>query len=205
MGLPFWLVKDTNTAANDGTLNGRNPTGTGYSTSGAGGLSSTTYARWRNWAFRYAGSTTDDLVRKIKRALVFTKFVPPVPYAELSYGEMQREIWTTYRVMEPLERLAETRNDNLGSDVARYMNEVTVGRVPIKLSHYLESNDTNDPLYGVNWKTFRPFIKSGANMRRTGPVQSPTQHDVKTIHYDTWMNYCCYDRRSNWVGSLATT
>lgn len=202
MGIPFWFQKDTNTAANDGTLNGRNPSGF---SGGCGGLSSTTYARWRNWTFRYAAYTTDDLVRKIKRAMVFTKFIPPVPYAELAYGEMQREIWTTYRVMEPLERLAETRNDNLGSDVARYMNEVTVGRVPIKLSHYLEANDTNDPLYGVNWRTFRPFIKSGANMRRTGPVQSPTQHDVKTVHYDTWMNYCCYDRRSNWVGSLATS
>lgn len=202
MGIPFWLQKDTNTATNDGTLNGRDPSGF---TSGAAGVSSVTYSRWRNWTFRYAAYTTDDLVRKIKRALVFTKFTPPVPFPETSYGSGQREIWTTYRVIEPLERLAETRNENLGSDVARYMNEVTVGRVPIKLSHYLEANDTNDPLYGINWKYFRPFVQKGKNMRKTGPVQSPTQHDVKTIHYDTWMNYCAYNRRCHFVGSLATT
>lgn len=202
MGIPFWFQKDTNTATNDGTMNGRDPSGF---TSGRAGVSSTTYAKWRNWTFRYTAYTTDDLVRKIKRALVFTKFIPPVATPELSYGEMQREIWTTYRVMEPLERLAETRNDNLGSDVARYMNEVTVGRVPIKMSHYLEANDTNDPLYGINWGTFRPFVKKGVNMRKMGPVTSPTQHDTKTIHYDTFMNYCCYDLRKNFVGSLATT
>ena len=79
MGIPFWLQKDTNTAANDGTLNGRDPSGF---TTGRGGISSTTYSKWRNWTFRYSAYTVDDLVRKIKRALVFTKFVPPVPTPE---------------------------------------------------------------------------------------------------------------------------
>lgn len=202
MGIPFWLQKDTNTAANDGTLNGRDPSGF---TAGRGGISSTTYSKWRNWTFRYSAYTVDDLVRKIKRALVFTKFVPPVPTPELAYGAAQREIYTTYRVIEPLERLAETRNENLGNDVARYMGQVVVGGVPLRLAHYLEANDSNDPLYGVDWSVFRPFVRKGANMRRMGPMQMPKQHDGKTVHYDTWMNYCCYNLRKCWVGSLATT
>ena len=202
MGIPFWLQKDTNTAANDGTLNGRDPSGF---TTGRGGISSTTYSKWRNWTFRYSAYTVDDLVRKIKRALVFTKFVPPVPTPELAYGAAQREIYTTYRVIEPLERLAETRNENLGNDVARYMGQVVVGGVPLRLAHYLEANDSNDPLYGVDWSVFRPFVRKGANMRRMGPMQMPKQHDGKTVHYDTWMNYCCYNLRKCWVGSLATT
>jgi hypothetical protein len=203
MGIPFWLQKDTNTAANDGTMNGRDPSGF---TGGRGGISSTTYAKWRNWTFRYAAYTTDDLVRKVKRSLVFTKFVNPVPMIkETGYGPMQREIYTTYRVIEPLERLAELRNENHGSDLAKYMGQVTIGGVPLRLAHYLESNDTNDPLYGVDWGVFRPFVRKGANMRRMGPVAMPKQHDGKTVHYDTWMNYCCYNLRKCWVGSLATS
>jgi hypothetical protein len=202
MGIPFWLQKDTNTAANDGTLNGRDPSGF---TAGRGGLSSTTYPKWRNWTFRYSAYTIDDLVRKIKRSLVFTKFVPPVPTPELGYGSAMREIYTSYRVIEPLERLAENRNENLGNDLARYLGQVVVGGVPIRLSHFLEANDTNDPLYGIDWGVFRPFVRKGANMRRMGPIQMPKQHDGKTVHYDTWMNYCCYNLRKCWVGSLATT
>jgi hypothetical protein len=202
MGIPFWLQKDTNTAANDGTLNGRDPSGF---TAGRGGLSSTTYPKWRNWTFRYSAYTIDDLVRKIKRSLVFTKFVPPVPTPELGYGSAMREIYTTYRVQEPLERLCENRNENHGNELAKYMNQVVVGGVPIRLSHFLEANDTNDPLYGIDWGVFRPFVRKGANMRRMGPMQMPKQHDGKTVHYDTWMNYCCYNLRKCWVGSLATT
>jgi hypothetical protein len=202
MGIPFWLQKDTNTAANDGTMNGRNPS---THSAGRGGISSTDYARWRNWTFRYAAYTTDDLVRKVKRALVFTKFVAPVPHPETGYGKSMREIYTTYRVIEPLERLAELRNENLGTDLAKFMGQVTIGGVPLRLAHYLETNDTNDPLYGVDWGVFRPFVLKGCNMRRTGPVAAPKQHTVRTVHYDTQMNYACYNLRKCWVGSLATT
>lgn len=202
MGIPFWLQKDTNTATNNGSLNGLDPSGF---TAGRGGLSSTTYTKWRNWTFRYANYTLDDLVKKVKRSLVFTKFTPPVPDMAIGFGAAQREIYTTYRVIEPLERIAETRNENLGNDVARYMGQVVIGGVPLRLVHYLEANDTNDPLYGVNWGEFRPFVKKGIHRRRTGPVRSPKQHDVMTVHYDTWMNYACYNLRKCWVGSLATS
>jgi len=48
---------------------------------------------------------------------------------------------------------------------------------------------------------FRPFVKTGCNMRRSKPMPAPgnTQHTVKAIHYDTWMNYICYNRRATFV------
>ena len=68
--------------------------------------------------------------------------MPPIQHPNLQQGTSDYEILTTYRVQEPLERLAETRNDNLGS-VARYMNQVTIGGVPLSWVPYLE-NDTSD-------------------------------------------------------------
>lgn len=197
MGIPFWLQKDATTTP-EGGFNGGNPSGFA---AGAAGLSSAAYPRWRNWTFGYTNVSTDDLVRKTKKALAFTQFNAPVPHPELGYGKADYAIYTTYRVQEPLERLAESRNDNLGKDLARYQNATTIGGVPIKWVPYLEANDTSDPFYGINWKVMRPFVKSGANMRRNPPKPAARQHTVREVHIDNWMNYICVNRRATFVGS----
>lgn len=197
-GIPYWLQK--NTSIPEGAFVGGNPAGF---PSGRANVDSNLYPRWRNWAFKYADVTTLDLVRKVKKALAFTYFIAPVPHPELGYGNARHAIYTTYRVQEPLERLAESRNDNLESDVAKYINQVTIGGVPVKWVPYLEANDTSDPLYGINWKVFRPNGKRGAMMRRSKPMPAPghTQHTVRTVHIDNWMNYCATNLRMLWVGS----
>ncbi len=201
MGIPFWIQKDATTTP-EGAFNGGNPTGF---PAGAAGIDSNLYPRWRNWTFGYNDVTTMDMVRKFKRSLAFTNFIPPVPHPELGYGAAAYGAYTTYRVREPLERLAESRNDNLGSDVARYIDAVTIGGVPIKWVPYLENNDTSDPIYGINWKVLRPYVKRGCDMRRSPPMPAPghTQHTVRTIHIDNWMNYINVNRRLCFVGSKA--
>lgn len=199
MGVPFWVRKDASTTV-DGAFNGGNPTATGL-TGGCAGVDSTIYPRWRNWTFGYSATTIDDLVRKVKKAMFNTTFKPPVPHPELGFGKSEQAMYTTYRVAEPLERLAETRNDNLGNDVARYIGSVVIGGVPVKAVPYLEANDSSDPIYGLNWKTFRPYVKRGANMRRSPVKQAPKQHNVRSVFIDNWMNYICVNRRSLFVGS----
>lgn len=197
MGIPFWLQKDASTTPN-GWFGGLDPSGF---SAGRAGVSSTTYPKWRNWTFGYTNPTTDDLVMKVKRAITMTNFMAPVPHPELAFGKSDYTIFTTYRVIEPLERLAETRNQNLGSDVAKYMNQVTIGGVPLRYVPYLEQNDSSDPLYGINWKTFRPYVKKGVDMRRNPPKQAARQHGVFEIHFDNAMNYVCTNLRANFVGS----
>lgn len=192
MGIPFWLQKN----AAEG-FNGGNPSGF---SAGCAGVSSTTYPRWRNYTFTYSAVSPDDLVVSLKKAIAFTHFVPPVPHPELGFGKSDYTIFTTYRVTEPAERLAESRNDNLRADLARYLNQVTVGGIPLKWVPYLEANDTADPLYGVNWRTFRPYVKKNANMRRNPPKPAARQHTVREVHIDNWMQYLCYNRRLNFVG-----
>ena len=197
MGIPFWIKKDATTTVG-GAFNGGNPTGF---SAGAAGISSTTYPRWKNWTFGYTNVSVDDLIAKTKKSMWSTTFTAPVPHPELGYGKADTTIYTTYRVTEPLERLAETRNDNLGGDLARYRDSVTIGGVPVKAVPYLESNDTSDPFYGINWRVFRPYCKTGATMRRTPPRTAAKQHTVREVHIDTWMNYICINRRATWVGS----
>lgn len=190
--LPFWMQADSGTTATDGDFTGGNPTG--YS-GGAAGVDSTVYPKWKNFAFNYVTVSTNDFVKKFKKALVYTKFKAPVPHPQLGYGATDRVAYTTYPVVAECERLAETRNDNLGSDLAKYMNQVTIGGVPLETVMYLTANETDDPVYGVDWGTLRPVFRKGWNMKRSGPREAPHQHNVRKVHYDTSMNYMCYDRR----------
>lgn len=198
MGVPYWIVKDATTTPG-GAFNGTVPSG--HTT--VAGINPTTYDGWRNWSFGYSSITPDDLIKKVKKAMVFTDFEAPVPHPELKYsGSMDRCIYTTYAVVEALERLAETRNENLGSDVARYMNQVTIAGVPVKTSFYLNANDTTDPLYGIDFSVFRPFVQKGLNMYRQN-VKAARQRMVRDVHLDLGMNFACVNRRKCFVGSTS--
>jgi hypothetical protein len=197
MGVPFWLRRSSTSAAGD--FYGANPTATGL-TGGCGNVSTTTYPKWRNWTFTYSAYTIDDLVKKIKKASWATNFQAPVPHPELGFGKSNYVIYTTYNVLDPLERLCETRNENLGGDLAKYLNSVTIGGVPIKAIPYLHYNDTTDPIYGVNWGVFRPYVLSGCWMRKTGPKPAFGQRNVREVYYDNAMNYVCVNRRKTYCG-----
>jgi len=198
MGIPFWLQKNPS-AIPEGGFMGGNPAG--FSVEGAAGVSSVTVPRWRNWTFGFEHVTKDDLVRKTKKALVFTHFKAPVPHPEATFGPKQHEVFSTYRVTDRLETLAESRNDNLGSDVAKYMGQVTIGGVTVEWVPYLEENDLSDPLYGINWAVIRPYSKKGGNMRRSEPKQAADQHTVREVFIDNWMQWICTNRRACFVGS----
>lgn len=192
MGVPFWIQKN----ATEG-FNGGNPSGF---TAGCASVSTTTYPRWKNYTFSYDQVSQDDLVTKVKKALWSTNFMAPNPHPELGYGKSDYNIFTTYDVTAGCEKLAESRNDNLGKDLAVYLGKVTIGGVPMKAVPYLTANDSTDPLYGVNWKVFRPYVKRGASMRRSPPKQAPKQNTVRNVFIDNWMNFICVNRRLNWVG-----
>jgi hypothetical protein len=199
-GIPFWAQKDPTTTPN-GAFNGGNPSGF---TSGCAGVDATVYPKWRNWTFGWDQPTRDDMVKKTKRAIRRTTFKAPVPHPELNYGKTDCQIFTTEYVQENLESLAEDRNDNLGNDVAKYMNTVVIAGIPVQWVPYVDANDDSNPLYGVNFKYFRPYLKSGANMRRSPIKVAAHQHTVRECHIDTWMNYICVNRRCGvWVGNQA--
>lgn len=200
-GIPYWIQKDPGTsgATNSGDYTANVPSG--HTAVGIAGLNPATQARWRNWAFGWEQITRDDFVLKFKRALRYTKFMAPVPFPSTDSGSRRHEAFSTLKVVEGLEALAEDRNDNHGPDVARYMNEVTVAGVPVKHVFHLTETDTTDPVYGIDHAKFQPVCKSDCEMKRHPPKDAPHQHDTKTVHYDNWMNFKCVDRRGLFVGS----
>jgi len=198
-GVPFWIQKSTTTPG--GGFTGGNPSGF---TSGAGGLSSSTYSNWKNWAFNYTSVSRDDCLAKWRKAIAFTNFQAPRNYAELARGgESDWGFYTNYDVVEKLEKLLEGRNDNLGVDLAKYAGSAVFKGNPVVWVPYLQTNDTSDPIYGVNWRTLRYFFRKGKHMVRHAPQKAARQHTVREIHMDNWGNFVCYNRRRNFIGYVA--
>lgn len=199
-GIPFWIQKSTTTPG--GGFTGGNPSGF---TGGAAGIDSSSVSNWKNWAFNYTTASRDDLVAKCRKAIEFCYFLAPKQYSELGGGQADSDwgFFTTYNVLEDLEKLLEGRNDNLGVDLAKYAGSVVLKGNPVTWVPYLQNNDSSNPIYGVNWRVFQYFFRKGKHMLRHSPQKAARQHTVREVHMDNWGNFVCYNRRRLFVGYVA--
>lgn len=197
-GIPFWIQKNSAEG-----FNGGNPAGF---TGGAGGISVSTVPRWKNYTFAYTDVTRDDFVAKVKRAIAMTEFRAPHAFAQLDSKATSWEMWTTYRLLEKLNRYLDSRQDNI-QDVAGKSGKTMISGVPVEWVPRLENSDysgstydATDPIYGVNWSTFEWFAQEGMEMVRTPPQVHPGQHRVRDVFMDSYGNMLNYNRRRNFVG-----
>ena len=109
-GVTYWVVKNATTG-----FNGGNPSGF---SSGAGGLSTSTYPNWANYTANYTNSTKDDLVTKWRAAATKTKFKSPVDFPELKRGGDRYGYYMNYDTIAAIETIGEQQNENLGRDIA---------------------------------------------------------------------------------------
>lgn len=184
-GVDYWMVR-----SNSEGFNGGNPTGF---TSGAAGLDSTTYTRWKNYTAQYVNVDKTDLIRKWRRAATFTNFKPPVDQPSYNRGD-RYGYYMNYDVLGTLEEVLEDQNDNLGNDIASKDGAVMFRRTNCTWVPNLES-DTEDPIYGINWGVFHPCFLSGEYMRESDAEKAPNQHNVVTVYIDNTYNFISKNRR----------
>jgi len=189
-GVLYWIVKN----ATEG-FNGGNPAGF---SAGCAGLSSATYPRWKNWTAQYAAVSKTDLIRKMRKAARFTTFKSPVPQPQYLQGPGQYGIYTNYNVLGTMEEILEDQNDNLGNDVASKDGQTVFRGNPVQWVPFLEDDGT-DPVFGINWGTFKPVFLKGEYLREEPPEKAPNQHTVFEVFVDCTLNFECRDRRRLWV------
>ena len=203
-GLPYWIVKN-----NTEGFNGATPSG--FTT--VGNLNPTTYSRWKNWSAQYTTVSKTDFVRKVRTAMVKTKFRPPVAYESASGQTPSKEgtkaqnrfaLFAGYDLIQPLEELLEGQNDNLGNDVASKDGMVTIRKVPLEYTPYLDENDTKDPIYGVCLDAFKCCVLKGEYLRESPVRHHPTAPRTLLQDIDLTHNFACVDRRQNFVLSTNT-
>lgn len=193
-GVPYWLVRNTAEGFNGGI-----PAGF----SDVGGIVPTTYPRWQNWTNQYAAVTKADFVRKVRKAMTFTDFRPPVPYPSAT-GQNYEDgmtgndwgLYSNYGVVGKLEEILEAQNDDLGNDVASKDGEVMIRRSPLVWAPYLE-NDTQNPIYGLCWRTWKVYFLEGNYFKETDVRPYPFIHRGLAQFTDCVHDYVCIDRRQN--------
>lgn len=191
--LPYWCPKNATTGFNGGIP-------TGYSD--VAGLSPTTFPRWNNYTAQYAAITLDDMIRKGRTMAESTNFKPPVASVpELGAGKTTHGYYTNLNVKQTFEDVADSRNDNLGVDVAKMDNQVMFRGAPLNYVPKL-NEDTTDPFYQINWNVFKTLVKRKWWQRRTTLKPVPGQRNQCAVFYDTYMNWVCFNRRL--LGVLAT-
>ena len=191
-GIDYWIVRNSSEGFNGGIPSGW---------SDVAGLSPTTYPNWKNYTAQYTTVDKTDLIRKMRRAFVFTKFKSPTEIPTYNKGN-RYGIYSNYAVVGKLEEILESQNDKLGNDIASKDGMVMFRRTPIQWVPKLET-DAQNPIYGINWGWFRPVFLKGEYMRETGPQQAPHQHNVQQVFLDLTYNFECKNRRAQWVIATA--
>lgn len=199
-GVPYW-VHGTSATSSFG-FNGGNPPNF---SSGAGGLSSTSYPNWANGNATYSAVTKEDLVRVWREAFVKCKFRAPNPHPTPHTQAWRHAHFTNYNVLGTLEEILEDQNDDLGNDVASKDGMVKFRSTPVMWVPYLDQNTITDgvthtdPIFGLDLNVFKCVFKTGEFMKSHAPQKAPHQHRVRTVHIDTMQQFICYDRRRNYV------
>lgn len=184
-GLFYWCVKSA-TAAD---FNGQNPSG--FSSVGGLDTSTAAYARFRNYAGPYVAITKADLVQKMRTAYRKIQFVSPTRMPNYSTGT-DYEIFTNDAVFEQFEVLVEGQNENIGNDLGG--RNVTFKGNPVHWVPSLDS-DSTDPVYFINWGTFKIEFLRGEYMVENPPKPAPNQHPVLENWIDWSFNFVDVDRR----------
>lgn len=191
-GIPYWVTTSATAAFG---FNGTNPTGF---SSGAGGLSSTTYTAWANGTGTYSAYTKSSMVALMREAATKTHFVSPVDLPSYSRGE-RYAIYAGYTVIQKLEEIAEQQNDNLGKDVAAMDGLVTFRKIPCLWVPYLDSSTTTGIIYGINWGELAPVVLQGEYLVESAPEKVPGKHTTMQSFVDLSWNLRCTNRRKQWV------
>lgn len=200
LGIRHWVVQGSADAFNNG--GGGNPSGF---SNGAGNVSSTTYPAWANGTARYTAVNDSDAIAKIWEAFIKTDFQAPDPYSETGGGRPAWGFFTTFPFIESYVQYLKSSNQNVGHDAANFRSAapllmgIPLERVPALDVSTSPSYDANNPVYGLNFKKFRWVFRQGMDRMLTKPIRVGNAHNVFQVHLDSFGQFQCTDRRSQWV------
>lgn len=190
-GVNTWIVKASTQGFNGGVPSG-------YSTVG---LNPTTFPRWQNWTDLYVAVSVDDFVRRARKMATFIDWTPPVDGIPSFNTGDEYGYYANYGVIQPLEELLVSQNDNLGHDVASQDGKLLFRRTPVMWIPQLEA-DTTNPFYAINWGVFKTAILQDWWLLETHIPNYPGQHTISAHFMDLAYQFIARNKRNH--GVLAT-
>ena len=204
-GIPYWVVKNTSTGFNGGAPSGHTT---------VGNLTPGTVNNWKNYTVTYTTVDKTDLIPKLRTAIRKCDFKQVLDIE--SYRKMKKtyRLYVNESTVASFETVGEAQNENLGRDVAPYdgglLNkrgitgvaefdgDLTFRRRPIIYAPRLD-NDTQNPIYGLDHSSIYFHVEAKCNMKETPAIRHPSKHTVWQVFKDLRGQFCCFDRRSQFV------
>lgn len=193
-GFPFWIQA----SATEG-FNGGDPSGF---TAGAGNVSVADVDNWKNFTGTYGTISDDDFFRLVRKFCRRCVFKAPDPYPNAVPEEANWMLFTTEGNVELIERFLNSRNDNIKDSagffgMAQFKN-IKWNWVPGFDNSGSAIYDSTDPVYGINFNTFRIQFESGSEMKWGKAHQAQNSgHNTRQVDWDASVNMACLNRRAN--------
>jgi hypothetical protein len=205
VGIPYFVVKSATDAATDTTANGFNGGApSGYTLVANINPSTQFNGRYKNYADAYTSISKTDLISKMRRAQYYTDFEPlvdDIPQHDLGNDY---QVLTNYKVRSKMVEILESQNEDLGSDIAPMEGKVMFLRTPIVAVKQLD-NDTDDPLYMLNWGVMGAQALRGEWMNEQHFKAELNQPTISATVTDCSWNLWCTNRRKQAVLSTGTS
>jgi len=192
-GAPYYLVKNATAGFNGGRPSGYTD---------VAGIDPNSNANWKNYTFSYVDTNRADLVKQMRTAMRKTRWVSPVTTQQFRDFGMKYVMYCNEVTLSDIEDVLLSQNDKLGFDVAPVDGMATIRRHPFQYTPYLDG-ESDRPIYGINHDTFHAVVQTGDNMRMTGPVRAPHQHNAFMMFIDLSYQFICLSRRRNFVAYVA--
>lgn len=189
-GLPYYIVKNAAEGFNGG-LPGAHTT--------IAGIDLTEVPTFKNWTGQYVDVSTGDLLLKMRKGALKTKFKAPVGVKEFRGYKGNRYRWyMNADTLLALTDLATKQNDNIGPDLGKMDGMTTFNGNPLVYVPYLDL-DTTNPLYGIDHGSFFVAVLKGNYLTESKVATVPGRHNVRQQFVDLAFNFVCRDRRANLV------
>jgi len=205
-GIPYYLNKldaaDTTAGFRGHTIRYQDAsTGTVCAGLQAGAAAGDT--KWQNYADVYT-LVDNALLKKFRKAFRLTRFFPPRFINNPGQDqETNRVIYVAGDEYDALGDLADKRDDrntpqDLMGGVRVRINERGIPFInghPVVYVPVLD-DDTDHPIYAVDWTKIRAIVQDGYWMKEKDPMQSPFQHTVLVVYVDGRCCILCLNRKT---------
>lgn len=207
LGIPYWIVKNATTGF------------TGLAPSGwtlVGGINPSNESHWRNYSATYAAVDAADLLPKWRTAKRACNFRNITTLEEYRYMKKTFRHYVNETTLSALESLAESRNENLLSEMVPYNGatgtgtsgiqefdgDLTFRKTPIIYVQHLNA-DTQNPVYGIDHSKLAFHVAKSMDMTESPAIRHPRKSQVWVVHKRLKGQFCCVNRRQNFVLYIA--
>lgn len=191
-GLPYWCTKNATEGFHGGTPSG-------YSL--VANIDPATYTRFQNYSGQYVTVEKDDMIRMARLMAKKSEFKPAVDNLP-TFDKGRSLLYATNTSVEmDIEDYLDSRNENLGDDVAKNYSNGKLRRADIMAIPQLD-NDTTNPFYQIDFGVFSMTVLAGAWNTETVYSPYPGQRNLAVTFIDYVYQFICRDRRK--LGVLAT-